>query len=176
MSKTLPEGLEILGYAGGEGFLTSVHLRNCALDVAQCLLARRKGKQRLWTGDGSTPCLLQLVGSLGSPIAQCEASRALLQRTAGCVPALGGLYTKLRPGFLPSLPHPHPYCCSAAPTPTLETEEGGETLGSAVFLAKRKKRKKKMCWGVNSLFTLDSSTRKQGEYRTGKRRAGSSDK
>lgn len=33
--KTLPEGLEVLGYPGVEGFLALVYLRDCALAVAQ---------------------------------------------------------------------------------------------------------------------------------------------
>lgn len=44
MSKALPEGLEVLGCPRGEGFLAWVYLRDCAFDVAQCLLVRRKGE------------------------------------------------------------------------------------------------------------------------------------
>lgn len=33
--KKLPEGLEVLGYPGVEGFLALVYLRDCAFAVAQ---------------------------------------------------------------------------------------------------------------------------------------------
>lgn len=48
VSKTLPQGLEVLGSPRGEGLLAWVYLRNYALDVAQCLLlARRKGPPKV---------------------------------------------------------------------------------------------------------------------------------
>lgn len=137
--KTLPEGLEVLGYPGVEGFLALVYLRDCALAVAQCLLTRRKGQPKaLYSASCSWSVLYAAPLQSMSPPEPCFRE----QQVCPCPECLVCTNSDLAP-FLPL----SPTAGQQPPHPLLQLSGKREDKLLDLLFSKPK-----MCiWGINSL-------------------------